>query len=159
MKTEKFNEFINKINESSNKINDPRELIKKSEDYIENTDILCNKWIKNFYEIINDNEAYRSISYSLDVPIQDIETERGKVKLLIDNTKIFLNRMDRKFKKEGDLSDDDNDLYYDLEISSEKLTKVLGKMKELRNEIKSVSKDYINLDESFDYIRHFKIEI
>ena len=156
MKTKKFNEFIS-INESS-KIDDPNELIQKCEIYLDSVDVLSSRWKKSFFEILERDESYRAIAYALEDPIQNIQTERNIIKQFMDNLQIFINRLDRRYEKEGDLPDDEDKLYEELDESSRKLEKVLDQMKELRDEFKSMSKNYLNLEDNRDFIRRFNFE-
>tara|TARA_R110000772_G_scaffold5341_3_gene19167 strand:- start:1877 stop:2347 length:471 start_codon:yes stop_codon:yes gene_type:complete len=156
MKTKKFSEFI-EINESS-KINDPQELLQKCETYLDNTDVLSKRWVNLFFEILQKDESYRSIAYGLEDPIQKIQTERNSIKQLMDNLQIFINRLDRKYKKEGDLPDDEDKLYDELDETSRKLENVLDQMKELRDEFKSMSKNYLNIEDNRDFIRRFNFK-
>jgi uncharacterized coiled-coil DUF342 family protein len=154
MITKKFHKFV-RINETV-RIEDPQILLKNCETYLDNTYSLSNDWKNIFFKKLEENSHYTTLAYSLDDLIQKVETERNNIEGMLDNIQLFINRWDKIYSKVGELTESENKIYDELDEVSSKLDKIYEEMEEYRDEVKSVRKKHLELDEAFVYLRRFK---
>lgn len=154
MRTKRFNEF--KYNESNDNLN-YQELYKKWDDILyESNKLMQSKWKKSFFDVIKDDLSYRHVSYSLHDNIQEVETNRSMIEDLTSEVIKYTKVLDNKYEKEGDLSQEDDLTYNELDDYMGKFQNMEEKLTEFRDSLKKVSDTYLTLEESIDEIRGFK---
>lgn len=135
------------------------ELLEHGQNYLDKFHIEnIMSWKKRLESIIQNTESFRYIGYTINSLIEDVKKDQLTLENFDKDINSHIKELDLIYQKSGTLSSKDDEAYEKLDILSDEFRVFLEFTEEYLEELESVSKSYISIDDKLGFLLKAKLK-